>query len=387
MSYVIKSDLVYLQHSLQRAEIKVEGEKIISVKSWHERRDNTDVEEIDLTGCRVLPGLIDTHMHGGDGFDTMDCKEESINGMSKYLAGVGVTTFYPTTVTSSLERTIKAVQVVADCKDKGVEGAKIGGIYLEGPYISKKYKGAHPEEFIVEINLDDLSQVIKAARGNVKTVAIAPEKAGAVEAVSFLKKQGITATLGHSDATYEQTEAAIAAGARAGIHTYNAMRPLHHREPGILGATLTTDGFAAEIICDGIHVNPRSLEIVTRCKHTDDVLLITDCMCAGGMPDGKYMLGELPVVVVDGVARTEDGALAGSTLKLINGIKNAVELVGVPFEDAVRYATENPARQMGILGETGTIDMGKNADIIAVDDEYNVVFVMINGKVIKEFKR
>ena len=380
MSYIIKSDKVYSGHSLQTGEILVADGKIAELNNG----GAADAEEINLIGYRVLPGLIDSHVHGCDGFDTMDCKEDSIEKMSDYMATVGVTTFYPTTVTSSLERTISAVQVVANCKDKGVNGAKIGGIYLEGPYINAKQKGAHPTEYIVDINLENLAEVIKAARGNVCTVAIAPEKTGAVEAIKFLKKQGITVTLGHSDATYDETQAAIAAGARAGIHVYNAMRQLHHREPGILGATLITDGFAAEVICDGIHVNPHSLKIVTRCKHTEDILLITDCMCAGGMPDGRYALGELPVIVENGIARTEEGALAGSTLKLVNAVKNAVELVGVPFEEAIRFATENPARQLGILDKTGTLEKGKAADIIAIDDEYNIVFVMIDGRIVSD---
>lgn len=381
MSYIFKSDRVYFDHTLQPAAIAVKDNLIAAII----RGDMPEGDEVlDLTGYRVLPGLIDTHMHGGNGFDTMDCKAESIDGMSEYLAGVGVTTFYPTTVTSSLERTVKAVQVVADCKERGVKGAKIAGIYLEGPYINPKLKGAHPTEYIVDINLDDLKTVIEAARGNVRTVAIAPEKAGAIEAIRFLTEQGITVTLGHSDATYDETKAAIAAGARAGIHIFNAMRPLHHREPGILGAALTIDGFAAEMICDGIHVHPRSLEIVTRCKHPEDVLLITDCMCAGGMPDGRYMLGELPTVVKEGVARTEEGALAGSTLKLIDGVKNAVELVGVPFETAIRFATENPARQLGILDTTGTLEKDKAADMIAIDDDYRVVLVVIDGKIVAD---
>lgn len=381
MSYTIKSDQIYFNHKLQPGVLAVDGASIKNVIS-----DDAPVsgELIDLTGYRVLPGLIDTHMHGGNGFDTMDCKEESIDGMSDYLASVGVTTFYPTTVTSSLERTKNAVKTVADCKERGVKGAKIGGIFLEGPYINKKMKGAHPEEFIVDINLEHLKEVMEAARGNVRTIAIAPEKQGAIEAIEYLTQQGVTVAIGHSDATYEETQAAIKAGARACIHIYNAMRPLHHREPGILGAALTTDGFAAEMICDGIHVNPRSMEIVTRCKHPEDVILITDCMCAGGMPDGKYYLGELITIVNNGVARTEEGALAGSTLKLINGVKNAVQLVGVPFETAILYATENPARQLGILSKTGSLEKGKAADIIAIDDNYNVVFTMIDGKVIHD---
>lgn len=381
MSVLIKSDRVYFDGKLQEAAIEVKDESISNVI----RGDLPQSQQtIDLTGYRVIPGLIDTHMHGGNGFDTMDCKEDSINGMSKYLAGAGVTTFYPTTVTSSTERTADAVRVVANCKDKGVPGAKIGGIYLEGPYINPKLKGAHPEEFIRDLDMGTLKYWINEARGNVHTVAIAPEKAGACEAIRELKEMGITVTLGHSDATYDETIAAIDAGARACIHIYNAMRPLHHREPGILGASLTADGFAVEMICDGIHVHPRSLEVVTRCKKPEDVLLITDCMCAGGMPDGKYFLGELPTTVENGIARTETGALAGSTLKLMNGVKNMVELMGVPFETALRFATENPAHQMGIFEKTGSLEKGKAADIVAIDDDYNVVFTMVDGRVVTD---
>ncbi|WP_312640801.1 N-acetylglucosamine-6-phosphate deacetylase [Hydrogenoanaerobacterium sp.] len=381
MSYIIKSDQIYYDRKLRPAAIQVKGTAIENVLLSGIPADG---EVIDLTGYRVLPGLIDTHMHGGNGFDTMDCKEESIEGMSDYLATVGVTTFFPTTVTSSLERTKKAVETVANCKDRGVGGAKIAGIFLEGPYINKQMKGAHPEEFIVDISLEHIKEVMEAARGNVRTVAIAPEKPGAVETIEYLKEHGVTVAIGHSNATYDETQAAIKAGARACIHIYNAMRPLHHREPGILGASLTTDGFATELICDGIHVHPRSMEIVTRCKHPEDVILITDCMCAGGMPDGKYYLGELPTVVENGVARTEEGALAGSTLKLIQGVKNTVDLIGVPFETAIRYATENPARQLDVFEKTGSLDTGKAADIIAIDDDYHVVFTMIDGKIVMD---
>lgn len=379
MSVMIRSDQVFFDGMLQHAALEVDGASISNVI----RGDiPCEGEVINLTGYRVIPGLIDTHMHGGNGFDTMDCKEESVRGMSSYLAGVGVTTFYPTTVTSSKERTADAVRVVADCMEQGVPGAKIGGIYLEGPYITVKMKGAHPEEFIRKIEMDELQYWIDESRGNVRTVALAPEQPGVCETIRKLGQQNITVTLGHSDATYDQTRAAIAAGARAGIHVYNAMRPLHHREPGILGAVLTTDGFAAELICDGIHVHPRSAEIVTRCKKPEDVLLITDCMCAGGMPDGRYHLGELVVLVEGGVARTESGALAGSTLKLMDAVKNTVQMVGVPFETALCYATENPARQLGIFEQTGSLEKGKAADIVAIDKDYNVVFTMVDGKIL-----
>ena len=376
MALQLKGDQIFIDGAFCSAEIGIEGERIASIG------EKTGDKVIDLTGLYVLPGLIDTHFHGGAGYDTMDCTREAIRGMSQYQLAAGVTTFCPTTVTSPMDKTKLALRTVADCMDEGVPGAKIAGTYLEGPYINPLMKGAHPEECIRDISIPELDELLEASRNTIRTVALAPEKPGAPEAVEYLARRGVTVTIGHSTATYEEAMACIRRGARAAIHVYNAMRPLHHREPGILGAALTADGFSVEAICDGIHVHPKSMEIVMRCKRPEDVVLITDCLCAGGMADGQYKLGELDIRVENGIARTLEGALAGSTMKLIEAVFSTHHRMNVPLENAVRFASENPARQLGIFDETGSITVGKYADIVAVNREGAVVFVMVNGKIL-----
>lgn len=373
----IISDQIYRNGEFVPGEILVSDGKIV------ENDPFLAAKIVDLTGTRVIPGLIDTHIHGFKGFDTMDCKRESLLGMAQELAKNGVTTFYPTTVTSPDHKLKRAVELVGELSgwDYDTGGARIGGSYLEGPYINPKLKGAHPEEEIKNVSIETLKDLNSASQGTMRTVAIAPEMPGGMDAISTLREMGITVTIGHSSATLEQAKEAINRGARATIHLFNAMNSLHHREPSLLGATLTTDGYSAEIICDGIHVSPNCVNILSKCKRPEDILLITDCMCAGGMDDGSYMLGELNVDVKGGIARTREGALAGSTLKLLRGVVNFAEFSGKSFAYALRMATENPARQMGIWQKTGSIEPGKAADIVAVDKEYNVVFSMVNGRI------
>jgi N-acetylglucosamine-6-phosphate deacetylase len=312
----------------------------------------------------------------------MDATYEAINEMSKYLATIGVTFFVATTVTSALSKIEKAVKNAADCMEKGLEGAKLLGSYVEGPYIANEYKGAHPEEFIRELNIHEIENIIGKARNTVKIITIAPEKPQSIDIIKCLTERGIKVSLGHSNATYEETMQAIQNGATIAVHIYNGMRELHHREVGLLGAVLNNDDIKAEMICDGTHVSIPAMQIVMRCKNKEDIVLITDCMMAGGLKDGDYILGELNVKVSGGIVRTESGSLASSNLKLIDGIKNMHTLVGVSFEDSLKMATINAAKSIGVDSEIGTIESGKSADIIAIDDDFNVIFTMINGKII-----
>lgn len=342
---------------------------------------NTGDKVIDLRRLTVLPGLIDSHVHGGNSYDTMDGTYEAVNGMSVYKIKEGVTSFCPTTVTASDEKTDAAIDAVCDAMARGVDGAKILGLFLEGPYINPKNKGAHPQEFIRSINEDEIKTLLEKGKGHVVSFAIAPELPGAKDAIRMLADMGVQTRMGHSSATLSETCAGVDAGASATIHTYNAMSPLNHREPGMVGAAMTHPALYAEIICDLVHVHPQAVEVLVKAKGPDKVVLITDCMRAGGLPDGEYYLGELPVKVVNGIARLSDEALAGSTATLMQCLKNMCETVGVPLADAMKMATSTPARALGVFDKVGSLEAGKQADIIAVDEHFNVCFVMVDGAV------
>ncbi|MDR1688897.1 MAG: N-acetylglucosamine-6-phosphate deacetylase [Clostridiales bacterium] len=334
---------------------------------------------INLSGLTLLPGFIDIHVHGGGGYDTMDLSAQSLEKISLYKLEEGVTSFCPTTVTAPFEKLKKAASVVGEAAKGENTGAKIIGSFIEGPYINPKFKGAHPEEFIREINLDEIKELIDAGKGFVKSFAIAPELDGAAEAVKYLTQNGINVRMGHSDALAKQANEAAGCGANTAIHTFNAMRAFSHRETSMVSETLLNDGIYAEFICDLIHTNKHAASVLLRCKGEDKIILITDCMMAGGLTDGSYTLGEMKVKVVGKQALTEDGKLAGSVLKLNEAVRNMAFEVGAGKDAAVKMATINPAAALGIDKETGSIEVGKRADIIAVDDNFNVKFVMAGG--------
>lgn len=352
------------------------------------RGEAKDAEVIDLRRLTVLPGLIDVHVHGGNGFDTMDGTHEAINGMSVYKIKEGVTSFVPATVTASDAMTDAAVRGVNEAMTRGMDGAKVLGLFLEGPYINPKNKGAHPEAFIRKMDKAEMIALAQKAAGasavpknRVLSFAVAPEMPGAVEAIEALAAMGVNLRAGHSSATLAEAYQGVEAGVSMAIHTYNAMSALNHREPGLVGAVMTNDRIYGEIICDLVHVHPKAVEVLVRAKGPEKIVLITDCMRAGGLPDGEYYLGELPVKVVGGIARLSDDALAGSTATLIQCLKNMHETVGVPLADAVTMATATPAKAVGVFDRIGSLDAGKRADIIAVDEHFNVRFVMVDGAV------
>lgn len=379
MKYIIKGKEIYTSKGiLENRQLLIENGKIKGIGFFNDR----DYEEINLQKYKILPGLIDTHIHGCYGYDVMDGTYTALNEMSKFLATVGVTSFVATTVTAQMDKLEKAVENVAFCMEKGLEGAKLLGSYVEGPYISKEYRGAHPKRFIKGLDRNEIDHLLKRARNTIRIVTVAPEIPGSLEIIKYLTEKGIKVSLGHSNATYEESVKAIDSGASIGVHLYNGMRGLHHRETGLLGAVLNKDEVKAEIICDGIHVSVPAIQIALRCKKIQDIVLISDCMRAGGLSDGEFILGELKAKVENGIARIDNGSLAGSTLKLMNGIENMHKLVGASFEDSLKMATINPAKAIDIDFETGTIEDGKCADITAVDENLNVVFTMVNGKVV-----
>lgn len=380
MRYLIKSGEIFLKDRiLSNGTIIVDNGTIEAVKAEDILED---IETINLSNYKVLPGLIDTHIHGANGYDTMDSDYNSLNEISKYLGTIGVTGFLSTTVTAPWDKITAAVENIHKAMSLGVEGAELLGAYIEGPFITEKYKGAHPSEYIREIDIEGIKSLIASFPSCIRTIIVAPEKEGAIELIKYLKSQGINSSIGHTNATFEETIAAIEAGANIAVHVFNGMRGLHHREPGIVGAVLSDDRIACELIADMIHVHPAIMKLVVKAKGIENISLITDCMMAGGLEDGEYMLGELKVIVKDGVARIENGSLAGSTLKLINAIRNMKEYVEISLTDAVNMASLVPARIAGVAHIQGSIECGKKANFTVIDDDYNVVMTIVNGEII-----
>lgn len=338
-------------------------------------------DEYEYLGEIVAPGLVDTHIHGYAGKDIMNAEEGALNVISKGLLECGVTSFLPTTLTDSKEKTDAAVKRVGK-EYKGVEGAKVRGIFLEGPFFTEKYKGAQNPAYMSDPKIDYLKDWIELSDGLVNKIAIAPEREGAEDFIKKANAMGVRVALGHSDATFDQAVAAVDAGANIFVHTYNGMSGLHHREPGMVGAAMSTDAIS-ELICDGHHVNPNAANILMNAKGRDKVALITDCMSAGGMADGDYMLGDFPVRVEGGTARLKDGgSLAGSILKLKEAVKNVIDWEIADIFEAIQMASLVPAKSVGIDDVCGKLKEGYSADFIVLDYDMNLEKTFLNGKLV-----
>ena len=337
---------------------------------------------IDINGI-VVPGFIDEHIHGAGGADAMDATEEALQTISEYLAMEGTTAFLATTMTQSKENISKALANVKAVKLKGkYKGAEVLGVHLEGPFISPKHVGAQPLEYVAKPDSHTFDEYNELSGGNIKIVTLAPEVDGGEEFISHLKSIGVVASIGHTGAKFADVENAVRAGASNVTHTYNAQTPLHHREAGVVGAAMLFDELNCEMICDTIHVSVPAIKIFVKNKPHDKFTLITDAMRAKGMPDGLSELGGQQVFVKNGEARLSDGTLAGSVLRMNIAVKNLVEKVGVSFTDAIDFATANPAKNLGIYNERGSIEIGKRADFTVLDNCFNVLLTVRGGEII-----
>jgi len=335
-------------------------------------------EIIDQSGKWIASGLVDTHIHGYKNHDVMDNDAEGIKVMSEGLLSCGVTSFLPTTLTSSKER-LKDVAETIGKVSKDVDGAKIQGIYFEGPFFTEEHKGAQNPSYFGDPDLDTFHEWQEASGGLIKKIALAPERKGVKEFVKTVTDEGVVVSLGHSNATLEEAQEAVEAGASVFVHAYNGMRGFNHREPGMVGALLALQHVFSELICDGHHVHPQAAEVLMEKAGHDHVALITDCMMAGGMPDGNYNLGEFPVVVAEGTARLDSGNLAGSILKLKEAIKNVVDWNIATPEQAVMMASYVPAVSCKIDDKCGMIAEGRAADFIVLDPSMDLVATYLDG--------
>ncbi|KPI46449.1 N-acetylglucosamine-6-phosphate deacetylase [Clostridioides difficile] len=333
---------------------------------------------IDFSGKYIAPGLVDTHIHGILGADIMDNTFEAINTISKGLLKYGVTSFLPTTLTDSIDKLSDSIENISNNYDK-VEGAKIQGIYLEGPFFTEKHKGAQNEKYFKDPSIDILKSWQKKAKNLIRKIAIAPERKNSIEFTKYATENNISVALGHSSATFEQVEQAVNSGAKVFVHMYNGMSPLNHREPGMVGAAMALKNTYAELICDGHHVSPIAAKIIMDIKSRNNIALITDCMRAGAMDDGQYTLGKFNVNVKNGVARLSNGSLAGSVLTMDNAVKNIVNWNISTLEDAIKMATYIPALSCNIDNICGSICQGMDADFIVIDNDFNIHETYING--------
>jgi N-acetylglucosamine-6-phosphate deacetylase len=302
--------------------------------------------------------------------------------VGSFLASRGTGSFLATTVTAPIDATLRALsglaKLVAQPPDDVKNKAWPIGIHLEGPFLSHAKKGVQPAEHLLAPNIETFDRFFDAAEGHIRLMTMAPELPGAVELAAHATARGVRVSLGHSDATAAETRAVIAVGAASATHTFNAMRPLDHREPGILGTVLTTDSLFAEIICDGIHTAPELVKLWWRAKGPERAILVTDAMSAAGMPDGEYQLGGFAVQVANGRAMAR-GVLAGSVLTLDRALTNFLEFTGAKLEDGLRLLTANPATMTGFLDKAGTLEVGQKANLVAVDRAGKLVASFVNG--------
>ncbi|MFZ0980803.1 MAG: N-acetylglucosamine-6-phosphate deacetylase [Candidatus Acidiferrales bacterium] len=364
--------------------IVVEGSRIAAIGHRDEIRLPPDAIDYVATGMTVVPGFVDVHIHGAGGHDVMEGDAPALDRITSTVARHGTTSIVATTVTAPIEDTCRSLQGIASYirAHENVESdglaAEILGIHLEGPFISKARRGVHPPDALAKPSVATLGKFIEAADGLVKIVTLAPELPGALELIAAAVAAKIVAAIGHTDADYDQARAAIHAGARHAVHMYNAMRPFEHRDPGVVGAILTDPEVTAEVIADLVHVAGPAIQVLIGAKGFDTVLLVSDGIAATGMPDGKYRLGTFEVSVKDGVARSSEGKLAGSTLTMDRALRNIVG-IGVPLQDAVRMATVLPARRLGLAGRKGIIAVGADADLVALTPDLRVAAVMTRG--------
>lgn len=369
---------------IQDGVLAIAGEKIVyagKATGLPAELQQNDPQVLKHPDGYIIPGFIDIHVHGGNSEDFMDSSKEVLDKITSFHSSQGTTAMLATTMTAPKADIDRVLQEVQNYRNQEMPYTRLEGVHLEGPFISPKWPGAQNPEHIVLANIEWLEEWVSKYPGLVRQVTLAPEREGALEAVKWLNSHDIVAALGHTDATYDEVEAAVEAGLSHGVHTFNAMTGLHHRKPGVVGAMLSDDRLSCEIIADGIHVHPAAMRILARMKPQDKLILITDAMSATGMPDGEYTIGDLPVVVEDGIAtlKSNRNSLAGSTLTMIKGFQLLVREVGLSLEQASLAASTNPAKKIGIHDRTGSLEAGKLADVLLLDHKLELQGVWIKG--------
>lgn len=333
----------------------------------------------DATDCYVIPGLVDTHMHGAVSETFLDFNENTAEKISAFEGKNGTTSLVPAISAATEDKMLAAVKNIVSSAKQDAAGAKLMGVHLEGPFFALKYKGAHLPKNIRTPDENEFDRLYDAGEGMVKIITMAPELENGLSVVKHIAQKGVTVSVGHSNATYDEAMAAFEAGATQTTHTFNAMSPLNHRNPGVAGSGMINNNVCCELICDFFHVHPDVVKLLISIKGTDKVTMITDSEVGTGLPDGDYTVNGRILSVKEQKTYTEDGTIAGGTSVLLDGVKNLVS-VGIGLEDAVKMASKNPAVAAKIYDRVGSLTVGKDADILILDKNLNLKQVFINGK-------
>ncbi len=378
---LIKNCKIIFLNDIKNGSLVIEKGKISKIILGELFQDNSHKEVIDGNGLYLSPGFIDTHIHGASGFDTMDGTFKAIDTISKTIIKYGTTSFTPTTMTVSKESIQQSLTVINEVKNAKTGGANILGVHLEGPFISPNAIGAQNPKFLLKPSVDAFKTIVGEYEHLINCVTLAPEIEGAKDLIKYLDSKGIIASIGHTKATYEEAIEGIKCGCKHSTHLFNAMSPFSHRNPGTVGAIFDSN-ITTETICDGIHISYPSLRIAYKQKGFDNVLLITDAMMACSMPEGIYSLGGQEVKVKDGAARLLSGALAGSILTLNTAINNLYKNNNYKLNEIVKMATFNAARHCRVENRKGLIKLNYDADLVLFDDNIDIKYTIIDGKIV-----
>jgi N-acetylglucosamine-6-phosphate deacetylase len=382
MPTILTADALFDGAALIRnPAIAFDGAAVASISSREETSLPPGARILDFPGATLAPAFLDIHIHGAAGHDVMEATPDALTTIGRFLASRGTGSFLATTVTAPLDMTLRSLEGLAKliAQPPAHGSARPLGIHLEGPFLSHSKRGVQPAEHLLKPDVATFDKMFDAAEGHVRLMTLAPELPGATELAAHAVKRGVRVSMGHSNATAAETRAAIAAGATSATHTFNAMRPLDHREPGILGAVLTDDAIFAELICDGIHSTPEIARLWWRAKGADRAILVTDAMSAAGMPDGEYQLGGFAVQVADGRAM-RDGVLAGSVLTLDRALANCIAFTGATVDDSLRLLTTNPASMTGLSDRAGRVAVGSPANLVAVSSKGELLATFLDGQ-------
>lgn len=381
VSVLLKGGSVFTGEAFVQSDLMIKGGVISEMGPGLKAEGDTRV--IDCAGRQVCPGFIDIHSHGAMGCDYMDGMK-AIETIARFKASKGTTGFLPTILTNPLERMRWAAIQAKIAMSLPVAGARVLGVHIEGPFVAPHHKGALPEEDILLPNIYEVQMFLTELGESLKMFTLAPELPGAESIIRLLRKRNIVVSAGHSDCGYNKMVQAINWGVTNLTHTFNAMPGIHHREPGMIAAALDDERVYCDFICDLIHVHDWVLRFFIRAKGAERCIMITDAISAAGMPEGEYTLGGQYVIVSGQAPRLIDGRLAGSVLTMIRGVRNIAEKAGLGMPAALKMASENPARLLGIFDRKGSLAAGKDADICVIDDRRRVAYTFVEGVLVYE---